>query len=68
VVPKITKNRATFGSDDTLWGAPPHDWASISASRAKLKEQAVQECAKALEYEPDNQRMLENLKAFSKDL
>ena len=68
VVYKITKNRSTFGSDDTLWGAPPHDWAGIAASRAKLREQAVEECAKALEYEPNNERMLENLRAFSKDL
>lgn len=68
VVPKISKNRSTFGSDDTLWGAPPHDWASLAASRAGLKEQAVLECAKALEYEPNNTRIQENLKTFSKGI
>jgi glycosyltransferase involved in cell wall biosynthesis len=68
VVPTIQKNRSTFGSDDTLWGAPPYDWAALAASRAKLTSQAVVACSKALEYEPENQRLLDNLRAFSKDL
>jgi glycosyltransferase involved in cell wall biosynthesis len=68
VVPTIEKNRSTFGSDDTLWGAPPYDWAALAASRAKLTSQAVVACSKALEYEPENQRLLDNLRAFSKDL
>jgi glycosyltransferase involved in cell wall biosynthesis len=68
VVPKIDKNRHCFGSDDTLWGAPPHDWASLAASRAGLHEQAVVEAALAVKYEPNNARLLENLEAFSKTI
>ncbi|NDE54964.1 MAG: hypothetical protein EB069_10415 [Actinobacteria bacterium] len=68
VVPKIDKNRHCFGSDDTLWGAPPHDWASLAASRAGLHEQAVVEAALAIKYEPNNARLLENLEAFSKTI
>ena len=43
------------------WGAAPHDYASISAYRLGLYEIAAIHARNALEFEPENERLKNNL-------
>jgi tetratricopeptide (TPR) repeat protein len=47
--------------EEFAWGALPYDLAAISAWNLGLKEEAILHTEKALEYEPDNERLAQNL-------
>ncbi len=44
------------------WGYAPHDYASISAYRLGLFEEALEHAKNAVELDPDNERLKSNLK------
>ena len=46
----------------------PYDYAAISAWNLGMKEEAEKQVLKALEFEPDNERLKSNLIWFKKSL
>lgn len=58
----IKDKQAVYTMDPSVWTEKPYDLASIAAYNLGLKDQAVQYCKKALEFAPDNTRLLTNLK------
>jgi hypothetical protein len=61
---KIKEKPLEYLCEDFAWGALPHDLAAISAWHLKKYSKAVQHITKALEFEPDNERFLNNLAFF----
>jgi glycosyltransferase involved in cell wall biosynthesis len=54
----------TFSSDPAVWGAQPHDHAAIAASWLRLKSVAIENGEKALELDPENERLKTNLEFY----
>ena len=57
----ITDKQAVYTMDPEVWTEKPYDLASIAAWRLGLKEQAIEFCKKALEFKPNDTRLLSNL-------
>jgi hypothetical protein len=53
--------------EDFAWGYLPHDLASISAWHLGKIDEAIEHEKKALEFEPNDQRMLENFAFLLRD-
>jgi glycosyltransferase involved in cell wall biosynthesis len=58
---EISKKPLDYLCEEFAWGALPYDLAAISAWNLGLKEDAILHTEKALEYEPNNERLLSNL-------
>jgi hypothetical protein len=63
---KLTQCTHTYTIDASNWKARPHDLAAIAAYRLGFKKEATQHGTNALEFEPNNQRLITNL-AFYKE-
>jgi Flp pilus assembly protein TadD len=50
--------------DANNWKARPHDLAAIAAYRLGFKEEAVKHGTNALEFEPNNSRLIKNLEYY----
>ena len=61
----ITERALVYTVDPEVWGAKPHDLASVCAWNLGLKEAAVKQCEIALQFEPENERFKGNLKAMT---
>lgn len=61
----ITNREKLYTVDPVVWGSLPHDLASVAAWNLELKDIAVQQAMLALEKEPDNPRLQENLEWVS---
>ena len=48
--------------DPTVWGAMPHDHAAIAAYRLDLFDLALKHARLAVELDPDDLRLRQNLK------
>ena len=46
--------------DPEVWGAMPHDYASIAAYHLGMKEEALRQVSIALELSPDDERLKAN--------
>ena len=57
----IKDKQAVYTMDPSVWTEKPYDYASIAAWRLGLKEQAIEFCKKALEFNPTDSRLLTNL-------
>jgi glycosyltransferase involved in cell wall biosynthesis len=57
----IKDKQAVYTMDPSVWTEKPYDYASIAAWRLGLKEQAIEFCKKALEFNPTDTRLLNNL-------
>ena len=57
----ITQYEKLYTVDPAVWGAAPHDLASIAAWNLKLYDVAIEQARKAVELEPDNLRLRQNL-------
>ena len=57
----IKDKQAVYTMDPSVWTEKPYDYASIAAWRLGLKEQAIEFCKKALEFNPTDTRLLTNL-------
>lgn len=57
----IKDKQAVYTMDPSVWSEKPYDYASIAAWRLGLKEQAIEFCKKALEFNPTDTRLLTNL-------
>lgn len=61
----ITERSLTYLSDSRCWGSLPYDLGAIAAWHLGMKEQAAAWGQKALEMEPDNERLRENMKWYA---
>lgn len=57
----ITNRELVYTVDPAVWGAMPHDYASIAAWNLGLKEQAIEQAKLALKFDPNNVRIANNL-------
>jgi hypothetical protein len=57
-----------YTCDPAVWGAQPHDYASIAAWRLGLKEIALEQAKIACEKEPEDVRLRSNLEYIMKDM
>lgn len=58
---KIKDRDLVYTCDPAVWGAQPHDLASIAAWHLGLKEIALEQAQLAVEKEPNDQRLQNNL-------
>jgi tetratricopeptide (TPR) repeat protein len=63
----ITNKAAVYTMSPEVWGAKPHDLAAISAYHLGLKEQAKFHGKNAIELEPKNERMEQNLRYYNNE-
>lgn len=61
----ITVREWVYTVDPECWKAMPHDLASIAAWNLGMKEEAIRHTKAALEIEPENARIANNLKLMS---
>jgi tetratricopeptide (TPR) repeat protein len=61
---KLTECTYVYTIDASNWKARPHDLAAISAYRLGFKKEAIKHGANALEFEPNNERLLKNLEYY----
>jgi glycosyltransferase involved in cell wall biosynthesis len=61
----IKDKALVYTMDPSVWEAKPYDFCSIAAWNLGFKEEAVEMVKKALEFEPTNERFLNNLKNMS---
>ena len=62
----ITNRELVYTVDPEVWGALPHDYASIAAWNLGLKEQAITQAKLALQFKPDDVRIAANLEMMEK--
>lgn len=58
----ITNREFVYTVDPEVWGALPHDYASIAAWNLGMKEIAIEQAKLALTLAPDNVRIADNLR------
>ena len=58
----ITDKAKVYTCDPAVWGAQPHDLASIACWRLGMTEMALEEARKAVELEPWDERLQNNLR------
>jgi glycosyltransferase involved in cell wall biosynthesis len=59
---QITNRELVYTVDPAVWGAQPHDLASIAAWHLGLKETSIEQARLAVEKEPHDQRLQSNLR------
>ncbi len=59
---QITNRELVYTVDPAVWGAQPHDLASISAWQMGLKDVALEQARLAVEKEPHDERLRNNLR------
>jgi glycosyltransferase involved in cell wall biosynthesis len=59
---RITDRAMVYTCDPAVWGAQPHDYASIAAWHLGLHEKALEQAKIASDLEPDDLRLQNNLK------
>jgi glycosyltransferase involved in cell wall biosynthesis len=62
---RIVDRAMVYTCDPAVWGAQPHDLASIAAWHLGLSDVAIEQGEKAVELEPYDQRLRANLEWFS---
>jgi len=60
----IKNKNLVYTMDPMVWGALPHDLLAISAYNLRLYKLALEHGKIATELEPENQRLLDNLKFY----
>lgn len=58
----IKDRELVYTVDPAVWGAMPHDYASISAWNMGLEAVAIEQCTIALSFSPDDVRLQSNLR------
>jgi tetratricopeptide (TPR) repeat protein len=65
---RITDRLKVYTCDPAVWGAQPHDLASIAAWKLGLIDICVEQARLAVEKEPDNERLKNNLAFVTESL
>lgn len=63
---QIRERPQTYITEPESWGSRPHDLASLGYFYTDRPEKALEQVNKALEYEPENPRLLENRELIEK--
>ena len=58
---EIKDKEAVYTMDPSAWGEKPWDLASISAWHLGMKDKAIEFCKKAIEFNPSDVRLVNNL-------
>jgi glycosyltransferase involved in cell wall biosynthesis len=58
----ITDKTLVYTMDPSVWTEKPYDYASIAAWQLGLKDQAIELCKKAIEFNPSDISLLNNLR------
>lgn len=61
----IENREWVYTVDPEVWGAMPHDYASIAAWNLGMKEEAVEQVKLALAFDPGNSRLQDNLRLMN---
>jgi len=61
---EIKNKEEVYTMDPSVWGSKPYDYIAIAAYNLGLKDKAIEFGTKALELEPDNQRLINNLEYY----
>lgn len=62
----ITNREWVYTVDPEVWGALPHDYASIAAWWLGLKDQAIEHAKLAVSFKPNDERLRNNLELMTK--
>lgn len=65
---QIVDKEAVYTMDPSVWTEKPYDLASIAAWHLGFKEQAIEYCKKALEFNPTDSRLIRNLEQMTEAL
>ena len=65
---RIQNREWVYTVDPEVWGAMPHDYASVSAWNMGIKEEALHHAEMAAELCPDDLRLQENVKFIKSDM
>ena len=60
----VVDKELVYTCDPSVWTEKPYDLASIASWHLGMKEQAIEYCKKALEFNPTDLRLLDNLKSM----
>ena len=58
---RITEKPFSYICEPDAWGGAPYDFASLAAYSMGLKSEAVELCERAIELEPNDERIRKNL-------
>lgn len=61
---RITQQELWHTSDANVWGFAPHDFVAIAAHKLGLKEEAIKHGEIAVQFEPTNERLKQNLEFY----
>lgn len=61
----ITDKQAVYTMDPSVWTEKPWDLASLGAWNLGLKDEAIELCKKALEFNPTDSRLVRNLQQMT---
>lgn len=61
----ITDRELVYTVDPEVWGAQPHDYASVAAWYLGLTNQAIEQAKLALGFNPDDERVKANLELMT---
>jgi tetratricopeptide (TPR) repeat protein len=62
---QIVDKQAVYTMDPSVWTEKPYDLASLGAWNLGLKEEAMDLCRKALEFNPTDARLVRNLEQMT---
>lgn len=65
---EIDQREWVYTVDPEVWGALPHDYASIAAWNLGLKGEAIRQAEQALRLDPSNDRLRTNLEFMSGEI
>ena len=65
---QITDKQAVYTMDPSVWTEKPWDLASLGAWNLGLKAEAVELCKKALEFNPSDIRLIQNLQQMTETI
>lgn len=60
----ITDKQLVYTMDPSVWTEKPHDFASIAAWNLGLKDIAIEQCEKALKFNPTDARLISNFNSM----
>jgi len=64
----ITDRQLVYTCDPEVWTERPYDLASIAAWKLGYREMAIEYCKKAIEFNPNDVRLIQNLDSMQKEI
>ena len=61
----ITNKEMVYTIDPAVWGSKPHDYAAIASWNLKMYDLAKKHAKDAVDLDPDDLRLRQNLEAIS---